>query len=99
MKKLKYSLIIFFLFPLSLLAQQIPISGKVIDLTDGSALPGVSVKIKGTTTGAITDIAGKFQLNVANSDAVLQVSFLGYVTQELAVNDIKVGIIALKTTN
>lgn len=99
MKKLKYSLILFFLFPLSLFAQQIPISGKVIDLTDGSTLPGVSVKIKGTTTGAITDVGGKFQLNVPNTDAILQLSFIGYVTQEIAVKDIKGGVIALKTTN
>jgi len=99
MKKLKYSIIIFFLFPLSLLAQQIPISGKVIDLTDGSALPGVSVKIKGTTIGVITDVGGKFQLNVPNTDAILQLSFLGYVAQELAVKDIKGGTIALKTTS
>jgi hypothetical protein len=66
MKKLKYLLILFFLFPLSLLAQQTTISGKVIDFTDGSALPGVSVKIKGTTAGTITDVSGKFTLSVAH---------------------------------
>jgi TonB-linked SusC/RagA family outer membrane protein len=99
MKKLKYLLILLFLFPISLLAQQTTINGKVIDLTDGSALPGVSVKIKGTTAGAITDIAGKFSLNVANSNVFLQVSYIGYVTKEVAVKDIKGGTIALTSTN
>jgi TonB-linked SusC/RagA family outer membrane protein len=99
MKKLKYLFIIFFLFPLSLLAQQTNISGKVIDLTDGSTLPGVSVKIKGTTNGAITDVDGKFQLTVPRPDAILQVSYIGYVTQEIEAKDIKDGIIALKSTN
>jgi TonB-linked SusC/RagA family outer membrane protein len=99
MKKLRYLFIIIFLFPLSLLAQQTTIGGKVIDLTDGSTLPGVSVKIKGTTIGAITDVAGKFQLTVPSPNSILQLSYIGYVTQEIAVKDIKDGTIALKTTN
>lgn len=99
MKKYKYLLILFFLFPLSLLAQQTTINGKVIDLTDGSTLPGVSVKIKDTNTGAITDVAGKFQLQVPGPNTILQISYIGYVTQEIAVKDIKDGTIALKTTN
>ena len=74
MKKIKYLLIIIFLFPLSLLAQQTTISGKVIDLTDGSILPGVSVQIKGTTTGAVTDIGGTFHLTVPNTNVILQLS-------------------------
>lgn len=99
MKKLRYLLILLFLFPLGLLAQQTSISGKVIDLTDGSALPGVSVKIKGTTAGAITDVAGKFTLNVTNTDVVLQVSYIGYLTKEVVIKDIKGGTIALTATN
>ncbi len=96
MKKIKYLLVLFFLFPLSLLAQQTPISGKVIDLTDGSALPGVSVKVKGTTVGAITDINGKFQVTVSDPNAILQVSYLSFETREIAIKDIKGGTIALK---
>jgi len=99
MKKIKYLLILIFLFPLGLLAQQVPVSGKVIDLTDGSPLPGVSVHVKGTTSGGVTDVAGKFQITVPGTSAILQVSFLGYVTQEIAVKDIKGGTIALKTTS
>ncbi|MDR6944815.1 carboxypeptidase-like regulatory domain-containing protein [Mucilaginibacter pocheonensis] len=99
MKKLRYLLIIFFLFPLSLLAQQTTIGGKVIDLTDGATLPGVSVKIKGTSTGVITDADGKFKLSVPGPNTVLQLSYIGYVTQEIVVKDIEDGTIALKTTN
>ncbi len=99
MKKLQYLLILFFLFPLSLLAQQTVINGKVIDFTDGFTLPGVSVKIKGTTTGIVTDVNGKFSLAVANNNAVLQFSYVGYTPQEVKVSDLKDGVVALKTSN
>lgn len=99
MKKIKYLIILVFLFPLNLLAQQISLSGKVIDLTDGAALPGVSVKIKGTTDGVATDVGGTFHLTVANSDAVLLLSYTGYETREIAVKNIKAGTIALNPTN
>jgi TonB-linked SusC/RagA family outer membrane protein len=99
MKKYKYLLILFFLFPLSLLAQQAPFGGKVIDLADGATLPGVTVKVKGTTIGTVTDIGGNFKLTLPNADAVLQVSYLGFETQEIAAKNIKDGIIALKSSN
>jgi TonB-linked SusC/RagA family outer membrane protein len=99
MKKFKYLLILFFLFPLSLLAQQTAISGKVVDFTDGSTLPGVSVKIKGTTTGIITDLNGKFTLNASATD-VLQLSFIGYVTQEVSVAALRnSNTVTLKSSN
>ena len=75
MKKIKYLLILLFLLPLSLLAQQTTISGKVIDYTDGTTLPGVSVRIKGTTTGTVTDANGKFQISVP-AGAILQVTYI-----------------------
>jgi hypothetical protein len=99
MKKIKYLLVLFFLFPLSLLAQQTTINGKVIDLTDGAALPGVSVKVKGTTTGTVTDINGKFQITVSGKNAVLQLSYLGHISQEIKASAIKDGVIALKPTS
>lgn len=99
MKKIKYLLIIIFLFPLSLLAQQTTISGKVIDLTDGSVLPGVSVQIKGTANGTVTDIGGVFHLTVPNTDATLLLSFTGYEPRQILVKNIKSGLIALKATN
>src|ERR1700761_6920014 len=99
MKKIKYLFIIIFLLPFSLLAQQATISGKVTDLTDGSTLPGVSVRVKGTTTGTTTDAGGKFQIAVSGPDAILQVSYLSYETSEIAVKNIKGGTIALKPSS
>ncbi len=51
----------------------------------GIALPGVSVLEKGTTNGTITDIDGKFSLTVRNDNSVLALSFIGFVSLEVAV--------------
>ncbi|HEY1063549.1 MAG TPA: SusC/RagA family TonB-linked outer membrane protein [Daejeonella sp.] len=60
------------------------IRGKVIDAT-GEALIGVSVRVKGSDTGASTDVNGNFTLN-APENAILVFTYIGYVTQEVAVN-------------
>lgn len=66
-------------------AQSINISGKITD-NNGEALPGVSINIKGSLTGGGTsDVNGKFSIT-APSDAVLTFSFIGYVSQSIAVN-------------
>jgi TonB-linked SusC/RagA family outer membrane protein len=64
-------------------AQGRAISGKVSD-TGGSPLPGVSVTVKGTTQGAITDAAGKFSTQAANN-ATLVFSYIGYKAQEVKI--------------
>jgi TonB-linked SusC/RagA family outer membrane protein len=69
-----------------LLAQQKTVSGRVAAET-GEGLPGVTVLVKGTTNGTATDPDGKFSLNVPEGNATLVVSFIGYVTQEVAVNN------------
>jgi TonB-dependent starch-binding outer membrane protein SusC len=66
-------------------AQDVKITGKVTDAADGSTLPGVSIAIKGTTSGTVTDIDGKFALN-ANPAATLVFTFIGYQTQEVAIS-------------
>jgi len=68
----------------SLERRRVDIRGKVIDAT-GEALIGVSVRVKGTETGASTDVNGNFVLN-APDNAILVVTYIGYVTQEVAVN-------------
>ncbi len=66
-----------------LLAQNSRVSGSV---TDGAnPLVGVSVFIKGTTTGTITDVDGNFSLTVTPS-ATLVFSYLGYLSQEIPLN-------------
>lgn len=59
------------------------VTGKVVD-DKGLPLPGVSIKVKGSGTGTVSDINGGFSINVAD-DAVLVVSFIGYETQEVSV--------------
>lgn len=68
------------------LAQTRTITGKVTDAKDGTLLPGVSVIIKGTTSGALTNGAGAFQLQAAPG-ATLIFSFIGYAPQEVAVGN------------
>jgi TonB-linked SusC/RagA family outer membrane protein len=64
--------------------QQKSVSGKVTD-TSGLPLPGVSVVIKGTTSGTITDPDGNYSLTNIPENAVLQFSFVGMKGQEIAV--------------
>lgn len=62
------------------------VQGKVSDAA-GSPLPGVTVKVKGTVSGTITDEDGNYSLANVPSDAVLQFSFVGMKPQEIPVND------------
>ena len=64
--------------------QQKFISGRVTD-SSGGPLPGVSVVVKGTTTGVITDMDGKYSLPKVSENAILQFSFVGMKTQEVVV--------------
>lgn len=63
--------------------QQKSVTGRVTD-SSGSTLPGVSVVVKGTTNGTITDMDGNFKLSSVPENAVLQFSFVGMKTQEIA---------------
>jgi hypothetical protein len=62
------------------------VTGTILD-EFGDGLPGVTVLVKGTTTGTATDIDGKFSLNVPSNDAVLVFSFIGYRTVEQTVGN------------
>ena len=76
-------LLVLLLFPfISISAQEMNISGVVID-NDGLTMPG---SVKGTTTGTITDIDGKYNLNVQKG-ATLLFSFIGYTTKEVKVGN------------
>lgn len=70
----------------SVFAQSQKINGTVTD-ADGGPLPGVTVIIKGTTIGTITDIDGNFVMTNVSSDDVLVFSFVGMVTQEILVEN------------
>ena len=71
---------------------QTQITGKVVAATDQTGLPGVSVLVKGTSTGTVTNIDGAYALNVPKN-ATLVFSFVGYATQEVAVgNQVKIDV-------
>lgn len=62
------------------------ISGEVYDSLTHEALPGVSVHVKGSTAGGLTDSQGKFTIQAASTD-ILVFSFIGYESHEVAVGD------------
>ncbi len=66
-------------------AQQ-TITGTITDAVTGEGLPGVNVLIKGTTTGTVTDFDGNYSLE-ASEDAVLVISSVGYLAQEIVVGN------------
>lgn len=66
--------------------QQSTVSGTVTD-EGGEPLPGVTVIVKGTTQGMVTDMDGNFSIQNIPDDAVLQFSFVGMRTQEVVVGD------------
>ena len=65
-------------------AQGGPVKGMVTSAEDGQPIPGVSVVLKGTTTGNITDVNGKYSLNIPEN-SILVFSFVGMKTQEVPV--------------
>lgn len=83
--------------PVSLMLQSIVITGTVTDEA-GEPMPGVNVIVKGSTTGGVTDLNGKYTITVANNQAVLAFSFIGYEQQEIVVQDRKMIDIVLRET-
>ncbi len=78
---------------------QLQISGTVVD-PDGIPLAGASIVVKGTTNGAQTDFDGKFSLQVADSDAILQVSYVGFKAKEIPVgNQTQISIVLEEDTS
>lgn len=71
------------------------VTGVVKDSATRSPLAGVTIQVKGTTTGTTTDVDGKFSLQVPDNAAVLIVSFLGYERKEIRVRENSVVSIVL----
>lgn len=86
MRKTLLFSILFFL-ACSAYAQDRIVRGKVISPEDNSGLPGVSVFVKGTSKGTTTDQNGNYQVEVAAGENTLGFSFIGYVTQEVAIGN------------
>ena len=80
---------------LALQAQQ-RVSGTVTDAASGEALIGVTIAVKGTSSGAVTDVNGAYALSATDANATLVFTYTGYVTQEIALEgratlDVKMG--------
>ncbi|MCC5921453.1 MAG: carboxypeptidase-like regulatory domain-containing protein [Cyclobacteriaceae bacterium] len=56
-------------------------------MDDNGGIPGVNVKLKGTRTGAITDVDGKFSIQVKGDNPILVFSAVGYLTEEVQVGN------------
>lgn len=82
-------LLLIFLFVSGLIAQASAqdrtVSGKVSSAEDDSTLPGVTVVLKGTTTGTTTDLDGNYKLSVPSEGGTLVYSFVGLATQEVEI--------------
>lgn len=76
-----YSLLLTLLVMTGAYAQDVTVKGKVND-EQGQGLPGVSVLVKGTSAGTVTDVEGNYTVN-APGTATLVFSFIGYITQEI----------------
>jgi TonB-dependent starch-binding outer membrane protein SusC len=77
-------LLCIFLPALNLTAQEVTLTGKVVDQSTGEPLPGAGVVIKGTTTGVSTDLDGNFAIHAKQADTLV-ISFIGYIEKEVPV--------------
>ncbi|MBE7176848.1 MAG: TonB-dependent receptor [Mucilaginibacter polytrichastri] len=68
------------------LAQNKTITGKITDKADGSPLVGVSVTVKGSSTGTVTDAEGQFKIGVPENATALVVTYVGYTRTEVQIN-------------
>lgn len=77
-------------------AQDRTIRGKVTSPDDNSGMPGVSVFVKGTDKGAVTDANGAYQVQVSPGENTLVFSFIGYITTEATIDNREVVNITLQ---
>lgn len=96
MKKRMYLILIVLFTSFATVMAQMKVSGTITD-SDGNALPGVSVVVKGTTTGTNSDAKGSYTINVPSSSSTIQFSFVGMTSTEEAVNDRAVINVSLKS--
>ena len=92
MKKNKLLQVAFIMLPMLLLSlwsfgQSFKVQGTVTE-ESGTPMPGVTIVVKGTTVGVVSDMDGKYQIE-ANAKSTLAFSFIGYKTQEFLVGNKK----------
>ncbi len=96
--RIRYTILfcLWFIIPLSSFAQ-ISVKGKVTDAQNNEPLIGVTVAIKGTIIGTLTDINGDYTLSVPGESNTLLFSFIGYVPKEIVVGNQRVINLSLET--
>ena len=67
--------------------EKFSVSGKIFSSDSKEGIPSVNVKIKGSNVGVTSDVNGNYSINIPNSQTVLVFSFVGYVSQEIAVGN------------
>lgn len=72
------------------------VTGTILDAADNSAMPGVNVAVKGTTTAVMTGIDGRYSITVPGDQAVLVFSFIGKVSREVTVGQLSVIDVSLE---
>lgn len=87
--------IFFILLGSGAFAQELTVKGTVVDEGDGLGIPGVTVLVKGTTNGTISDLDGNYSIS-ANATDTLQYSYIGYQTTFMPINGRTVIDITLK---
>ncbi|MBD2751452.1 SusC/RagA family TonB-linked outer membrane protein [Spirosoma validum] len=70
-----------------LIAQGLRISGRVISAQDGQPIPGVNIVVRGTTNGVSTDANGNYSIAIPDGNAVLILTSIGLVTQNVTVGN------------
>lgn len=73
--------------PILAQSQQTRITGTVTDAENGEPLPGATIIVKGSTLGVVTDFDGNYEIEVPNGSNTLIFSFIGYVENEMAINN------------
>lgn len=91
MKTLIFSILATFSIVSPALAQKGTVRGGVFDEANGEALLGVTVQVKGTTTGIVTDLEGKFSLNLDPGVYEIQISYVSFQTITVSGVEIKSG--------
>jgi TonB-linked SusC/RagA family outer membrane protein len=96
--KRHFTILLFCFFGTITFSQNLTIKGKIIAQSDQEPLIGANVLVKGTSKGAITDLEGNYMIEGVNTNATLEISYVGYASQEVAVNGREVIDITLATS-
>jgi TonB-linked SusC/RagA family outer membrane protein len=93
MKRLRLFFLCIFLVGMQIASAQVrSVSGTVISSDDNTPIPGVSIVVKGTTIGTVTNLDGVYQLDVPEESTTLVFSFVGMKTQELPITGSEINV-------